>query len=275
MADFSWLCGPATNEKIFEKGKEFEADFVILDLEDGLALDLKQQGRNRVLAELKNNNPARYAVRINYLADEQGICDLQFFSRNKIAPEYIIIPKFSHLRESEIVKEVLSPFQPKLKIIPVIESIKGLRFLRSATTIPDYITSFHFGAADFSLDMGFNPKKATLTKYKEELSFLCHELNVPIIDSPYFNIDDLSGLQQDCITSKELGYQGKIAIHPQQLASINSVFSLHHDEVNQARNIVERHENETIVKHNGEMTGPPFIKYAQNILHSALTEKGK
>ncbi|MEW5289969.1 aldolase/citrate lyase family protein [Erwinia papayae] len=273
MAQISWLCGPATKENLNSKAQEFGADMTIMDLEDGLARTHKHDGRLRVLEELKKGRMANTAVRINNLSDEQGLLDLHFFSHHKVAPDYIIIPKFCQLRDCEIVKEILSPFQANLKIIPVIESIKGFRFLRNATSMPDYISSFHFGSADFSVDMGFDPKKNKLSKYKEELSFLCHELNIPIIDSPYFNINDLAGLRDDCFVARELGFYGKIAIHPQQIDVINSLFKNTKEDVRLAHEVIERHGDKNIVKHNGEMTGPPFIKFAQKVIDSE-SDKG-
>lgn len=274
MASVSWLCAPATNHKVFHKAKDFNAEIVILDLEDGLALTDKNIGRDRVLTELQSQRNNKYAVRINYIADEQGMQDLNFFIAHKIAPEYIIIPKFGNFREAEIVREVLSPFNPDLKIIPVIESIKGLRMLRSTTNIPDYIDCLHFGAADFALDLGFDPKKVNLIKYKEELSFLCRELGTPLIDSPYFKIEDKEGLYQDCIIVKEMGYRGKIAIHPSQLEAINTVFKCKQEELVQAHQTLKLHQKSAIINHNGEMTGPPFVKYARNVINNNIFQGG-
>ena len=273
MSAMSWLIAAATRINLLEKSSAVNASVAIFDLEDGLAKDAKAQGRQDYLAAFRARHPsgARIALRINALSSRWGLQDILFLAEEDAVPDIVILPRCGGAREVELVAELLAPLRPAVTIYPVIETLRGLRALREIAHAPARLGGFHLGLADLSAEIGVPLHRANLDFHRAEFAFAAKSLGVAAIDSPCFRIGDERVLRAECESSLRLGFDGKVAIHPSQVPVINEMFGLTRADIECAQAIVARHADDAIVQVEGDMTGPPFVRYAEKVLQQACS----
>lgn len=270
MKYISWLCAAATRSNLIEKTREFSADIAIFDFEDALHIDDKENGRWAYFNASKETKES-LAVRINALNTRLGLQDILFFLEQDIVPDMVILPKSGFGRDISIIWELLGEKKPNLKVFPVIETIQGFRAMRNLVDVPKCLGGFHFGAADLAADLGLELNRAKMNFYREEIAFVAKSLGVAAIDSPCFEIKNEHVIRSECEAAKQIGYAGKIAIHPCQVDIINSVFKISEDTVRRAESLINRHLGNPIMQDNGSMTGPPFVRFAEKIIMEMKT----
>lgn len=269
-----WLISAATRRNLVDKAALAMANIAIFDLEDALAKDQKEAGRQAYRECFLARRPGGpgIAVRINSLATRLGMQDLLFMLDCEVVPEKVILPCSGWPRDVTIVAEILGIVRPDLSIYPVIESLQGLRALREPWTASPFLGGLHFGSADMAADLGRRLSRLDLDFYRREIVFAARSHNVTAIDAPCFQIGDEAVLRAECASAARLGFDGKIAIHPSQVPIIGEYFSLSHDDIKHARDIVSRHAKDTIAQVDGDMTGPPFVRYAEKVLRQAQAD---
>jgi citrate lyase beta subunit len=110
-----------------------------------------------------------------------------------------------------------------------------------------------------------------LGQIKYQIAVAALRQGLQAIDAPCFAIDDAASLQEELEIALDLGFTGKIAIHPAQVASINHAFSPSDAELRDAIAVVRSLDGAThgIASVQGQMIGPPFAKYAQKVIQKA------
>jgi citrate lyase beta subunit len=270
----SWLISAATRRELLDKANTSKADVAIFDFEDGLSADQKTAGRAVFREAFLARGPVRpsIAVRINSLATRLGIEDLLFLLERDVIPEIVILARSGSLRDITIVSEVLGGARPDLRIFSVVESLEGFRALREISHAPPLLGGIHFGAADLAADIGLRLSRVNLDFYRSEIVFAARSNGIAAVDSPCFQIDNEAILRAECESAVRLGFDGKIALHPRQVPIINEYFKTSNDDIAYARDIVARHTKQTITQVEGEVTGPPFVRYAKKLLRRADVE---
>lgn len=267
----SWLISAATRRNLLDKAAAVNADVTIFDFEDALPEDEKAAGRAAFREAFRARGPGGpgMAVRINSLATRLGMQDLLFLLDGDIVPEMVILPRSGSPRDVTIVAELLGSAQPDLRIYPVVESLQGFRALREFSYALPLLGGIHFGAADLAADIGIRLSRLNLDFYRSEIVFAARSIGIVAIDSPCFQIDNEAMLCAECESAARLGFDGKIAIHPNQVPIINDYFKATNDDIAYARDIVARHAGDAIMRVEGDMTGPPFVRYAEKVLRRA------
>ncbi|MCM3713966.1 HpcH/HpaI aldolase/citrate lyase family protein [Halalkalibacter oceani] len=272
----SLLFCPANNEKMVMKAIASEADAVVLDLEDAVAIEQKKQARQQLIATLEDVELSpRIFIRIN---DRQTA----FFEDDLLAVATlkdvsVIIPKVEQKEDIEKAVEMLrkgAADGAERRISPILETAKGIMNAYEIATASDKICALSFGAVDFELDIN-----AIRTEGGEEFLYAKSHVVIasraagiaPPIDSVYPDFQDDHGLQRDSFKAKSLGFQGKGAIHPRQLSIINEVFSPTKEEVDYATAVVEAFEEAeknglASIKLDGKMIDYPVYKKAKQML---------
>jgi citrate lyase subunit beta/citryl-CoA lyase len=165
----------------------------------------------------------------------------------------IMVPKLSCREDLLEVNQLLLKSERQnniplgsIKIIPLIENALAIEnAYRIASTRTDFYRLFtlSFGAADYSHDLGVDmTRDGTERQYvRARLAVACRAAGLePPLDTPYvLDINDLEALEQDSLVAKNLGFGGKMCVHPNQIETINKVFSYTKDEVEQAQKIID------------------------------------
>lgn len=269
----SWLCASALNTKLVKKALEVGADIAHFDLEDSVPLEHKEAARTALLEHYQARPPVATAVRINSLSTSEGLRDLLFMLEHSIAPSFVILPKAVLLGEVGLAAALFKEGgMQSIQIYAIIETVDALWSLRTLANAPNGLCGLIFGAADFAADLGIPPTMTDLRFARQEIAFAAKRFGVTAIDSPCFQLRDAERLDFEARDARELGFVGKIAIHPSQVAGINQLFTHSPQALDDARRLVEASERDpgnAILRVDDDMVGPPFLKYARQILSGA------
>ena len=274
---------PGNRPNMLEKALSFDADVIMVDLEDSVPPAEKAAARDMAAewAPKLRRNGKTVMVRVNSLdtgltASEVAALagpDLYGFSIGKTESVW-------DMREADrivAVAESSAGLEPgAIKLIPWIENAKAVMACQEIAAAASRIAAIAFGAEDYTNDMGLQR-----TDTGQEVQFprslapvAARAAGVASLDSPFVRFRDPAGLKEDCRASRQMGYTGRFAIHPAQLDIINQTFSPSPDDVDYARQVVEawnqaEAEGRGSVALGERMIDVPVLKRAQNLLAQA------
>lgn len=264
---------PGDRADMIEKATHFEADSIILDLEDAVLPERKAAARqtiSKALEALDFQNKERI-VRINGFKTEHAREDLKALSQFKAKPDAVIIPKAELADEIKHVETQLG----SVALIPAIETAKGvLEAERIAKSSPN-IVALMFGGGDLATDLGAQLTKETLFYARSRLVIVAAAYELQAIDYPYLNVRDLEGLKEDAHHAASLGFAGKAVIHPNQIPIVNEVFTPSAERTEWARKIVEAYQRagRGAIAVDGELVDLMTVRMAERILKLAQRVK--
>jgi citrate lyase subunit beta/citryl-CoA lyase len=248
----SYLFAPATSTKLMEKALNSEADCVIYDLEDAVAINEKQEARDRAKYFLQNIQPSKDVfIRINDFTTQYWREDLE--AAIEAGASGVIIPKAENASNMQVICQTALTHLEKLNrnaqsfsVIPLIETAKGVHFAFEVAQSHYLIPRLAFGYIDYSLDID-----CQLTEEGVELIYARSQIvnasraagvGSPI-DAVYPNLGNEEGLKNEVIRARQIGFKAKLAIHPKQLNIIHEVFTPDQKEIDEAFEIVKAFES--------------------------------
>jgi len=245
---------PGTRPDRVDKALNSGADMIIIDLEDAVPLARKVEAREKVREKVLEHDGRKTIVRVNAIGS--GFCqgDLDEVIVNKLG--CIMLPKVEspeQIREIghriSLVEQERGMSPGAVSIIPLIESARGVQnifHILSEKTEPARVLTAAFGAADYSLDLGIEMTKEGLELIypRSRISVACRAANVePPLDTPFMiDLKDMEGLKADAMRAKQLGFQGKLCIHPNQIGPCHAIFSPTQEEIIHAEKVVQAFE---------------------------------
>jgi (S)-citramalyl-CoA lyase len=236
----SWLFTPATKPDRFTRAAEAGADALIIDLEDAVASPEKQEARAtalRYLAALPDEQ-LPCALRINSPETRFGVDDLQGLLSSAAEPDYVIVPKCDSSALVRLVASLLQEAKKTARVIALIESARAVDMLDEVVSDEVRPAAFVFGAADMAADLGAETAWEPLLGARSRIVLVAARAGIAAFDSPYFDLADAAGLKEETKASVSLGFHGKCAIHPAQIATINEVLTPTDQQVVRARRIL-------------------------------------
>jgi (S)-citramalyl-CoA lyase len=236
----SWLFTPATKSDRFARAAEVRADALIIDLEDAVAPSAKKEARATALRYLAGISADHLpcALRINSPDTRFGLDDLQALLSSPADPDYLVLPKCGSSALIGLVGDLLREAGKTAQIIALIESAAGVGALDEIAGGNAKPAALLFGAADMAADLGAKTAWEPLLWVRSRIVHAAASAGIAALDSPYFNIGDTEGLRQETEASASLGFHGKCAIHPAQIATINEVLTPSEQQVAEARQIL-------------------------------------
>jgi citrate lyase subunit beta/citryl-CoA lyase len=257
----------------------YQADALILDLEDSVAPDHKFAARYLVRNGLRaiNFNGAERMVRINQ--GQAGLDDLAVLLKQNV--NLVLVPKVESAEELRAIDkkivDVLGPDHGVL-MMPIIESAKGGLFAYDIATATSNIAALAIGLEDYTADIGTQ----RTAEGKESLWLRQVVVNaaraagVQPIDTVFSDISDMEGLRASVLEAKGLGFDGKGCIHPRQIPVIHEAFAPSQKEIDRAIAIVKAFENAqaqglAAVSLGSKMIDPPVVKRAIHTVNLAIT----
>ena len=224
----SYLFAPGHNEKLLQRVFEAGADAVMLDLEDAVPPHAKPHAR-ALVAEVLADRPAW--VRINAVGTEVAADDLEAVGGLAAG---IRIPKVEAAADVEWVRERA----PETPLICAIESARGLVAAHDIAAV-DGVRHLSLGGIDLRRDLGAGDGNLQTLYARSHLVVASRSAGLdPPIDSVYARLDDEAGLRSQAEFARSLGFFGKSAIHPRQLAILHEVFTPSAEEIEWAQSVL-------------------------------------
>jgi citrate lyase subunit beta/citryl-CoA lyase len=285
----SLLFVPADSERKLAKGLDSGADVLLIDLEDSVALDAKENARAvaaRFLAEARERSERpRLYVRVNAL--DTGETDADLAAVMPAAPEGIMLPKsvsgasVQQLDAKLAVHEAQNDLDDGATRIVIVatETAASLFNLGSYAGASARLDGLSWGAEDLSADIGALGNRDASGAFTEPFRMarnLCLFGAVAAgaipIDTVFTNFRDLDGLRREAEEALRDGFTAKMAIHPAQVPVINEVFTPSQDAIADARRIVDAFAaagDPGVVGLDGEMLDRPHLRRAEKLLARA------
>ena len=241
----SMLYMPGSNARAIEKARELPADGVILDLEDAVAPDAKAQAREMVVQGLQKGGfgGREVLVRINGLDTAWWRDDLAVAAAG---PDALLLPKVS---TPEQLRELARPFvgvgaEARIRVWAMMETplaMLNAREIAAAALDPaTRLAGFVMGTNDLAKETRARivPGRAPMLPWLMACVAAARAYGLAILDGVYNELGDLEGFSAECRQARDLGFDGKTLIHPQQIAPCNAAFSPAPEEVAWARKII-------------------------------------
>lgn len=292
------LSVPGSNPKMLEKAAVLTVDEVLFDLEDSVTVEAKTEARRNII-EAANKfdwQGKTLAFRINPVSSQWFYRDLIEVVENAGSVfQAVIVPKINCPEEVFTVAALLEAIEAeknlphKLAIEAQIETAEGMfNVERIAAAAPGRLEALIFGPGDYTAAMGA-PGLTIGGKAQGYPGHVWHyalsrilvaarTYGLDVIDGPYASFKDPSGLVETIEYARILGCDGKWAIHPSQIETIQKAFSPSEAEINQARSLVEAYQAATsgsigekrgAALYNNEMIDAANLRMAQRILARA------
>eukprot|EP00429_Kryptoperidinium_foliaceum_P011197 CAMPEP_0176002646 /NCGR_PEP_ID=MMETSP0120_2-20121206/756_1 /TAXON_ID=160619 /ORGANISM="Kryptoperidinium foliaceum, Strain CCMP 1326" /LENGTH=351 /DNA_ID=CAMNT_0017335245 /DNA_START=34 /DNA_END=1090 /DNA_ORIENTATION=+ len=256
----SLLSVPGSDRRKIEKAAGLNADSVVLDLEDGVPFDRKEEARKLVVETLREQEASpsifgnsEVCVRINGLeTGKLSLDDLQ-----AVLPysslDAIVVPKVEHPSDVDFVSRLVSMSSGDgrdVRILAAIESAKGLLNLRdiAATEFAaSYLDALIFASEDYCADLELIRTKAAteMLHARSQIVTVAKAYGLQAIDMVHIDFRNLEDLQRECQEGREMGFTGKQAIHPAQLEAIHTDFAPREKDIDFAMRCVEEYEATT------------------------------
>lgn len=269
----SMLFVPAIRPDRFHKAIATGADIVIVDWEDAVIPDRKAEARVSVggfFGELTDRPVLRY-LRINNPRLPEGLRDLEALFEMDHLPDGIMIPKVESPEEVRWMAEMLRPYRADIELFPAVETAKGVRAVAEIALASTSTTILGFGAVDLVAETGSDLSWDSLLYTRSQVVLAASEARIEALDTVWIEINDQDGLVEESRKARALGFSGKAAIHPSQVAPINAAFSPTDDEVATAKRIIEAASGDYsgAVQVDGKMIDEPVVIAARRTLARA------
>ena len=283
----SLLFVPGDSEKKFARAIQTAADVLILDLEDAVAPSMKEAARGIVAGWVARAGEisASLFVRVNPLDTGMTEGDLAAVVRKGLAG--ILVPKANGAADIAAIAAMIDPLEAAAGIAPgtvkiavvATETAQAMFNLGSYTPPHPRLVGLTWGAEDLGAAVGATDNKEADGQWTEPYRFarsLClfaaASAGVTPIDTLYSNFRDAEGLETDCRRARRDGFLGRIAIHPDQVDTINRCFSPSAEQIAEARKIVDAFAAQPdagTLGIDGKMYDIPHLKAAHKTLAAA------
>jgi citrate lyase subunit beta/citryl-CoA lyase len=274
---------PGNRPDRIEKAFNTEADAIIIDLEDAVPLSEKENTRTKVKEKVTQFNDRMILVRVNALGSPFIKGDLNETIIEGV--NGIILPKVEKADDIHDINKLLLEVEKKrslpegsIHLFPLIESAAAVQHVYdivSTKTKPERIYTVAFGAADYTLDMGIEMTMEGNELYyaRSKIAIACKAAGIaPPVDTPFMiDLKNTEALIIDAKRAKELGFQGKLVIHPKQIDPCNRLFSPTPEEIAKAEKIVQAFEEAeaagmAAIQLEGKFIDYPVVKRSKDIL---------
>lgn len=274
---------PGDSMRKIEKSLTLNADTIILELEDGVAYNQKEQARQNVRQALEKLDfgASERLVRIN--AIDTGLFKLDLNTTLPGKPDGYLIPKVENAHTVRQVSRLIGAWEKQaewpngtIRLLVIIESALGVMNLREIANADARLDALIFGAEDLASSMGATRTEAGWEGFyaRSAIVTAAAAFGLEAIDTPHIALHDTPGLTNQAQIAVELGYSGKLAIHPSQLDTIHRIFSPSAETIAAAERLLAAYHHHTTsgtgaFTLDGKMVDKPMVRSAQKIIAKA------
>jgi len=287
---------PGSDWKKIGKIQTLTADSYILDCEDGVAMNKKEEARVNIARVLNENivdfGKSECSVRVNSV--DSGLCeiDLESIFSGPNLPKTLHLPKVESTQQLDWLASKLSKLVPpdeKINLIIFVESARSLLDMKELCQhgqilekqgAPFILDGAVFGSDDFCADIG-----ATRTTEASELMYarqhfvtVAKAFRLQAIDLVHIDFKDMEGLMRQSAEGARMGYTGKQVIHPIQIEVVQNAFTPSKEKIEWARQLVDAFDAHQMTGQGaftfrGHMIDMPLLLQAKNVLQTARLTK--
>jgi len=242
----SVLYMPGSNARAIEKARTLPADAIILDLEDSVAPDAKVAARRQVTDAVSAGafGAREVIVRINGLDTQWWLEDLNAIGKAK--PDAVLVPKVSSPNHLEDVAERLVDISAdqKIRVWAMMETPLAMLNARdiaaAATDVETRLAAFVMGTNDLAKETRAKiaPGRAVMLPWLMNCVAAARAFGLDVLDGVHNDLADTEGFARECAQGRDMGFDGKTLIHPNQIGPCNAAFSPSAEEVAQAKKII-------------------------------------
>ena len=275
----TFIFSPGLDPTMFPKALASGADIVCVELEDGVAPKDKDAARERGLAlfaEAEATAAAQAAgvecvVRINSVREAFGLADVTAVLAADTPPPVLMMPKVRTPDEVVWLDDLLTERGHPTQLQVIIETNQALEAAYEIAHCSPRINALFFGGVDMAAELRCANTWESLLYARSRVVHAAASAGLDVIDVPYLDLEDLDGMVTAARQAKALGFSGKGAIHPKQIAALNEVFTPSEDEVARARRIIDTFEaaDTGLVVIDGKLIEKPVLRDMYRILSIA------
>ena len=286
----SILYVPGNNEKMLGKANSFPADIITLDLEDAVPPAEKENARKLAKEYLKTvgANGSEVYVRINNWETLMTNDDLEAVVHEGL--HGVTLAKCGHPDDVKRLDWKLEELERRrglevgsIKVSLLLETAKGIINAYPSCIASPRVVSAIFGAVDYTKDMRVKlTSEAVEQQYaRAHMAVAARAAGVIAIDAPFVAYKDMEAFKKNVLEGRQLGYEGRMIIHPSQIEVCNEMYAPSPEDVEWAKGVVKVFEEEGIAKgkaavsYQGKMVETPVYENARNILamHAEIEAK--
>jgi len=279
MALRSFLFAPGNHARRVEKALTLPADAVILDLEDAVAISEKPATRELVVAAFGHARRGKLYVRVNAFSTEWCYVDIVTIARHGL--DGIILPKVENANQLRSIDWLLSNLERDrglpsgaIDLIPIIETALGMSNVGWIAGSGSRTKRLAFGAGDYTLDLGmiWSRDEAELAPARAAVVMASRAAGIePPLDTVWADLRDAEGFAQSAERAAALGFQGKMCIHPDQIAVTNAAFSPSEQQLSWAKRVIaafDEAEREGLasIQLDGQFIDYPIVQRARQVV---------
>ena len=282
MQDFrprrSVLYMPSSNDRALEKAKSIPCDGLILDLEDAVAPDAKEQARENACAAARSGEYGRreLTIRVNGIGTQWHAADLA--AAAAAGPDAVVVPKVGSAQEVRALVAALegAGAPERTKLWAMVETPGAMLRAEEIAGASDRLTVLVMGTNDLNKELGaqFVPGRQPLITGLSLALLGARAAGVAIVDGVFNDVTDAEGFRAECLQGRQLGFDGKTLIHPGQVEVCNEVFAPSPEQVEDARAIIAAFEAATaegkgVATHQGRLIENLHVDTARKVLATA------
>jgi (S)-citramalyl-CoA lyase len=261
---------PGTRPDRFAKALAAGPDMVTVDLEDAVIPARKDKAREQAMTLFAGQGAEgiERVVRINGLRTPFGLKDLLAIVEHPSPPDALMLPKVESADEVRIVDALLERAARPVGLHVIIESNAGLEQALAIAGASPSIRSLLFGAVDMAAELGSAMDFTSMLYARSRVVHAAASRGLDAIDVPWLDLEDEAGLALECRLVRDLGFTGKAAIHPRQLAPINAAFTPDGERIAYARKVIAAFEasSDGLVVVDGKLIEIPVVRSARRTL---------
>jgi len=265
----SWLFCPGSKPERFAKAASSGADAIIVDLEDAVAPTHKADARRHAVAWLATppTPPIVRCLRPNALRTPDGLRDVLALVDAGVGPDHLVVPKTESPSELAMLDAVLAGPLATIRFLPLVETARGLGAVDAIAAHPR-VAGVVLGGADLAADLGAELGWEPLLLARARLVQAAATAGVAAIDVPHLALGDVDGTRVEADRVRRLGFTGKLAIHPEQVAPIHDAFTPAAADVERARRVLAAVAAAAggVAVVDGKMVDAPVVRGAERVL---------
>jgi len=282
----SRLYAPGNNPRLLVGIEVHGADCVLVDLEDSVPVSEKTAARilvKHLLAAVAFPNEVWVRINALGLGGEDDVAEVL-----QGRPHGICLPKAESPDDVKKLSALLANVENQYgieagttKIMPILETARGVLHCEGVAAADPRVVMVAFGAEDFTRDVGARRSDRSLAFARSKVVAGAAAAGVQSSDTVYSDLTNMTGLAEECVMARELGFDGKGAINPRQLDTIHAAFSPSDDELAYAQRVVDaaaaaERSGSGAVALDGKMIDKPVLERARRLIEysAQLTTRG-
>ncbi|SER77577.1 citrate lyase subunit beta / citryl-CoA lyase [Pedococcus cremeus] len=269
----SVLYMPASNERALEKAKTLLVDALILDLEDAVAPDMKEQARENACAAVRSGDYGRreLTIRVNGIGTRWHEEDLA--AACAAGPDGIVVPKVGSADEvRQLVAAMEAAGAPEHTMLwAMVETPQAMLHCEEIAGASARLAVLVMGTNDLAKELHAEhvPGRQPLMAGLGLCLLAARATGTVILDGVFNNVKDPEGFEAECLQGRQMGFDGKTLIHPGQVEACNAAFAPSDAQVEEARGILQAWADGAgsgVVTYNGRMVENLHVETARRVL---------